>query len=67
MGPDELVSGLFGREPNRIIEVRIIEVARMHRKSLTRPSKTPEEYTRLLRNCGLEETARLLKERLDRI
>jgi predicted nucleic acid-binding protein len=62
MGPDELVSGLFGREPNRIIEV-----ARMHRKSLTRPSKTPEEYTQLLRNCGLEETARLLKERLDRI
>jgi hypothetical protein len=33
MGSDELVSELFGREPNRIIEV-----ARMHRKSLTRPS-----------------------------
>jgi hypothetical protein len=62
IGPDELVSDLFVREPNRIIEV-----ARMHRKSLTLPSKTPKEYTRLLRNCGLEETSRLLKERLDRI
>jgi predicted nucleic acid-binding protein len=60
--PDELVSDLFGRKPNRIIEV-----ARRHRKSLTSPSKPPEEYTRLLRNCGLKETARLLKERLDRI
>lgn len=62
IGPDGLVSNLFGQVSNRIIEV-----ARMHRKSLTRPSKTPEEYIGLLRNCGLEETARLLKERLDRI
>jgi hypothetical protein len=61
-GPGELVSDLFDREPNRIIEV-----AHVHRTSLTRPSKTPEEYTHLLRSCGLKETARLLKERLDRI
>jgi len=62
IGPDELVSGLFDRVPDRIIEV-----ARVHRKSLTRPSKTPEEYLELLRSCGLEETAHLLKGQLDRI
>lgn len=62
IGPDELVSGLFDEVPDRIFEV-----ARVHRQSLTRPSKTPEEYLELLRSCGLEETARLLKGQLDRI
>jgi len=56
-GPDELVSKLFGQMPDRIIDV-----ARRHRQSLTQPSKSPEEYLQLLRDCGLEETARLLKE-----
>jgi len=56
-GPDELVSGLFGQIPDRIIDV-----ARMHRQSLTQPSKSPEEYLQLLRGCGLEETARLLRK-----
>jgi predicted nucleic acid-binding protein len=62
IGPDELVSGLFDPVPDRIIEV-----ARVHRTSLTRPSKTPEGYLEMLRNCGLEETARLLEEHMDRI
>ena len=60
--PDELVSGLFGQMPNGIIDV-----ARMHRRSLTRPSKSPEEYLQLLRDCGLEETARILKEHTGRV
>ena len=60
--PDELVSGLFDRARDRIIEV-----ARAHRESLTQPPKTPEGYLEMLRRCGLEKTARLLKERKDRI
>ncbi len=62
IGPDELVSGLFDRVPDRIVEV-----ARTHRKSLTQPSKTPEGYLEMLRTCGLEETTRLLKGTMDRI
>lgn len=61
-GPDELVSGLFGQMPDRIIDV-----ARAHRQSLTRPSESPEEDLQLLRGCGLEETGRLLKEHSGRI
>jgi len=61
-GPDELVSGLFGQMPDRILDV-----ARRHRQSLTRPSKSPEEYLQLLRGCELEETAHLLKEHQNRI
>lgn len=49
------------------MSARIIEVASAHRQSLTRPSKTLEEYLQLLRGCGLEETARLLKEHRERI
>ena len=60
--PDELARGLFEEVPDRIIEV-----ASAHRQSLTRPSKTPEKYLQLLRGCGLEETARLLKEHRVRI
>lgn len=56
IGPDELVSGLFDQVPDAIIEV-----ARGHRKSLTRPPKTPDEYLELLRGCSMQETARLLK------
>ena len=55
-GPDEFVSGLFDQVPGRIVDV-----ARMHRQSLTRPPKSPEEYLQLLRDCGLDETARLLE------
>jgi predicted nucleic acid-binding protein len=62
MGPDELVSGLFGQMPGRIIDV-----AHRHRQSLTRPSKSPEEYLQLLRGCRLEETARLLEKHQGRI
>jgi predicted nucleic acid-binding protein len=62
IGPDELVSDLFDPMPDRIVEV-----ARMHRHSLTRPSKTPEGYLEMLRNCGLERTARLLEEHMARI
>jgi hypothetical protein len=62
IGPDELISGLFGTVPDKIIEV-----ARVHRQSLTRPSKTPEGYLEMLCNCDLEETARLLEEHMDRI
>jgi len=62
IGPDALVSDLFAPMPNRIIEV-----ARVHRQSLTRPSKTPEGYLEILRNCGFEEPARLLKEHMARI
>jgi len=62
VGPDEFVSELFDEVPDRIIEV-----ARAHRRSLTRPSKTSKEYLGLLRNCGLEKTARLLKKHRDRI
>ncbi|WP_251954831.1 PIN domain-containing protein [Salinibacter ruber] len=58
-GIGELVSGLFGQMPGRIIDV-----ARRHRQSLTRPSKSPEEYLQLLRGCRLEETARLLRNPL---
>ena len=61
-GPDELVSGLFNQMPDRIIDV-----ARSHRQSLTRPSKSPEEYLQLLRGCRLEETVRLLKGHQRRI
>lgn len=61
-GPDELVSGLFDQVPEAIIEV-----AQGHRQSLTRPPKTSKEYLELLRGCGLEETARLLKGQRDRI
>lgn len=60
--PDELVSSLFAQEPDAIVEV-----ASAHRQSLTRPSKTPEEYLRLLQGCGLEKTAQLLKKRQERI
>jgi predicted nucleic acid-binding protein len=60
--PDELARGLFDEVPDRIIEV-----ASAHRRSLTRPSKTPDEYFQLLRGCGLEKTARLLKEHRKRI
>jgi len=60
--PDELARGLFDEVPDRLIEV-----ASAHRQSLTRPSKTPEEYLQLLRGCGLEKTARLLKEHRERI
>jgi len=60
--PDELTQGLFDEVPDRLIDV-----ASVHRRSLTRPSKTPEEYLQLLRGCGLEETARLLKEHRERI
>jgi hypothetical protein len=62
IGPDELVSGLFDTVPDKITEV-----ARVHRQSLTRPSKTPEGYLEMLRNCGLEKTVRLLEEQIDRI
>lgn len=60
--PDELARGLFEEGSDRIIEV-----ASAHRRSLTRPSKSPEGYLQLLRGCGLEETARLLKEHRERI
>jgi hypothetical protein len=56
IGPDELVSGLLEQVP-----AEVVDVARTHRRSLTRPSKTPSEYLDLLRRCGLEETARLLR------
>lgn len=62
IGPDELVSGLFDQMPDAIIEV-----ASAHRQSLTRPPKTSGEYLELLGNCGLEETAQLLKEQRNRI
>lgn len=61
-GPDELVSGLFGQ-----MRDAIVEVASAHRQSLTRRPKSSEEYLDLLRGCGLEETARLLKGHRDRI
>ena len=60
--PDELARGLFDEMPDRIIEV-----ASAHRRSLTRPSKSPEEYIQLLQGCGLEETARLLRKYRERI
>ena len=60
--PDALAQGLFEEVPDRIIEV-----ASAHRQSLTRPSKTPDEYLDLLRGCGLEETARLVEEYRERI
>jgi predicted nucleic acid-binding protein len=61
-GPDELVSGLFGQIPDKILKV-----ARAHRQSLTQPPKPSDEYHMLLRSCGLEETAHLLKEHPGRI
>jgi len=60
--PDELVAGLFDPVPDRIIDV-----ASSCRRSLCRPSKTSEEYLGLLRGCGLEETARVLKKYRERI
>lgn len=60
--PDELIAGLFDQVPDRILEV-----ASAHRQSLTRPSKSPDEYLQLLRGCGLEETTQLLKEHRGRI
>ena len=60
--PDALAQGLFEEVPDRIIEV-----ASFCRQSLTRPSKTPDEYLDLLRGCGLEETARLVEEYRERI
>ena len=60
--PDEFAQVLFDQDPDAIVEV-----ASTHRRSLTHPSKTPDEYLDLLRGCGLEETARLLEEYRERI
>lgn len=62
VGPDELVAGLYEERP-----APIVEVASAHRRSLSRPSKTPEEYLGLLRNCGLEKTARRLTNHRERM
>lgn len=60
--PDALLRDRFDQVPDQVIDV-----ARTHRASLTRPSKTPDEYIRLLQVCGLEETARRLAPYVNRI
>lgn len=57
--PDRFVAGLHDQGSSAIIDV-----AHTHRASLTRPSKTPDEYLRLLRTSGLTETARRLQNHL---
>jgi predicted nucleic acid-binding protein len=56
-GIGELVSGLFGQTPDRIIDV-----ARRHRQSLTRPSKSPKSIFSFCGAARLEGTARLLRD-----
>jgi hypothetical protein len=55
--PDPFVARLYDEMP-----ASIIDVARTHRASLTRPPKTPDEYLRLLQASGLEQTARRLEK-----
>jgi len=48
LSPDEFVSRLIRKHPNRVIVG-----ARNHRQGLTRPAMSPSEYTEMLENQGL--------------
>lgn len=61
-GPDDFTSELTNRFPEKVLRA-----ARTHRTSLSHPPKDPGEYLSLLKESGLEETARRLSGRKDRI
>jgi predicted nucleic acid-binding protein len=61
-GPDAFTSELTNRFP-----WTVLQAARAHRASLNHPPKSPGEYLSLLEESGLEETARWLSSRKDKI
>lgn len=60
--PDQFVALQYGRVPQKVIEV-----ASKHRASLTQPPKGVEEYLDILREGGLNYSARLLEEHGDEL
>ena len=55
--PDDFVRNLFDLSPGLVLDA-----ARRHRDSLTRPSKTLVEYLEMLDREGLGETAAVLRD-----
>ena len=60
--PDEFVSRLIQENP-----IRVLETVKYHRSSLTRPSKTVEEYLATLEKQGLFKTVAFLREHKDKV
>jgi predicted nucleic acid-binding protein len=60
--PDDFISELTNRFPEKVLRT-----AKTHRASLSHPPKSPGEYLSLFKESGLEETARWLSGRKNKI